>query len=151
MFGTKYDTSNNFYIRKATKKDVDKIMNMFESLNTNEQKFLAYNQKKTTIRQIIRSGRHCFVAILDNTIVGFIRESGRPNNFSLLEECVVHPDYRNKHIAKKLLKYYHNIFNKNLAKSHAKNYKMNKLLTSFGYKIENPDGKKILYWIRESD
>ena len=46
MFGTKYDTSNNFYIRKATKKDVDKIMNIFESLNTNEQKFLAYNQKK---------------------------------------------------------------------------------------------------------
>ena len=139
------------FIRRVKKTDVDSIMEIFNSINSEDKKFLAYNSKSSLIRQIIRSERHCYVAIFENKIVGFLRESGRPEGFSLLEEIVVLPEYRGKGVATKLLKYYHRAFYKNMAKTNALNYKMISMLCKHGYSAENPDAPRIINWVRNGE
>lgn len=138
-------------IRRAKKADIDDVMGIFNSISSEDQKFLAYNSKASLIRQIIRSERHCYVAVYNGTIVGFLRESGRPEGFSLLEELVVLPEYRGKGIATKLINYYHKEFNKNMAKTNAANNIMKGLLTKNGYSAENPDAPRIIYWVRNGE
>ena len=121
----------NVIIRKVKKSDIDSITELFNSISDEDKKFLAYNNKASLIKQIIKTERHCYVAVYNNNIVGFLRESGRPEGFSLLEEIVVLPEYRGKRIATKLLDYYHKEFNKNLAKTNASNKKMIKLLRKY--------------------
>lgn len=138
-------------IRRAKKADVDTVMGIFNSISSEDQKFLAYNNKASLIRQIIRSDRHCYVAIYKDTIVGFLRESGRPEGFSLLEEMVVLPEFRGKGIATKLLRYYHRAFHKNMAKTNASNCKMINMLSKNGYLAENPDAPRIINWVRNGE
>ena len=138
-------------IRRAKKSDVDTVMEIFNSISSEDQKFLAYNNKISLIRQIIRSERHCCVAIHENRIVGFLRESGRSEGFSLLEEIVVLPEYRGKGIATKLLNYYHRAFYKNMAKTNASNHKMMSMLCKNGYTAENPDAPRIINWVRNGE
>lgn len=145
------DLRNSVFIRRAKKKDIDSIMKIFNSIGSEEQKFLAYNNKSSLIRQMIRSERHCYVAVYENTIIGFLRESGRPEGFSLLEEIVVLPEYRSKGIATKLLNYYHRAFHKNMAKTNAANYKIINVLSKNGYVAENPDAKRIINWVRNGE
>lgn len=142
---------DDVYVRRAKKTDVDFIMEIFNSISSEEKKFLAYNNKAPLIRQIIRSERHCYVAIYENTIVGFLRESGRAEGFSLLEEIVVHPEYRGKGIATKLLNYYHRAFHKNMTKTNASNYKMIAMLCKNSYSTENPDAPRIINWVRNGE
>lgn len=139
---------NDVFIRKAKKPDLNRIMDIFNSISNEDQKFLAYKIKAPLIRQIIKSERHCYVAIHNNRIVGFLRESGRPEGFSLLEEIVVHPEYRGYGAATKLLKYYHRLFHKTMAKTVASNHKMINILTKYGYKAVNPDSPRIINWVR---
>jgi len=143
--------SNDVFVRRAKKTDVDSIMDIFNSISNEDQKFLAYNNKASLIRQIIRSERHCYVAIHENAIVGFLRESGRPEGFSLLEEIVVLPEYRGKGVATKLIKYYHRAFRKNMAKTNASNHKMINILSKHGYSAENPDAPRIINWVRNGE
>ncbi len=103
------------------------------------------------IKQVIKSERHCYVAVKNNKIVGFIRESGRPEGYSLLEEIVVSPEYRGHGIAQILLKYYHNIFSKNLAKTNKNNSAIIHLLQKNGYKPVNPDSSRIIDWRKNAD
>ena len=142
---------NSIFIRRAKKTDIGPIMEIFNSISSEEQKFLAYNNKSSLIRQIIRSERHCYVAVYENTIIGFLRESGRPEGFSLLEEIVVLPEYRGKGAATKLLNYYHRAFHKNMAKTNASNYKIINMLSKNGYVAENPDATRIINWVRNGE
>ena len=112
---------------------------------------MAYKNKASLIRKTIRNERHCYVAICNNTIIGFLRESGRPEGFSLLEELVVHPKYRGKGVATKLLEYYHRIFRKSMAKTNASNYKMINILYKHGYLPENINAPRIINWIRNGE
>ena len=142
---------NDVYIRRAKKTDVESITEMFNSISSEDQKFLAYSNKASLIRQIIRSERHCYVAVCDNTIVGFMRESGRPEGFSLLEEMLVLPEWRNKGVATRLLNYYHRAFHKNMAKTNASNYKMINILSKHEYVAENPNAPRIINWVRNGE
>lgn len=142
---------NDVLVRRAKKTDVASIMEMFNSISSEDQKFLAYNNKASLIRQIVRSERHCYVAVHKNTVVGFLRESGRSEGFSLLEEILVFPEYRGKGVATKLLDYYHQAFHKNMAKTNASNYKMINMLSKNGYVAENPDAPRIINWIRNGE
>lgn len=142
---------NNIYIRRAKKADVEPVMEMFNSISKEDQKFLAYRNKASLIRQIIRSERHSYVAMNGNRVVGFMRESGRPEGFSLLEEILVLPEYRCKGIAAKLLSYYHKAFHKNMAKTNASNYKMINILSKNGYVAENPNAPRIINWVRNGE
>ena len=77
-----------------------------------------------------------------------MRESGRQGGESLLEEIVVSPECRGKGIASSMIKYYHNIFKKTIAKTNAENEKMIHLLNKNGYIALNPEAPRIINWKR---
>ena len=145
------ELKNDIYVRRAKKTDVESIMEMFNSISSEDQKFLAYGNKATLIRQIVRSERHCYVAMYENRIVGFLRESGRPEGYSLLEEILVLPEYRGKGVATKLMNHYHRAFHKNMAKTNASNYKMRNMLSRNCYVAENPNAPRIINWVRNGE
>lgn len=142
---------NDVYIRRAKKADVESVMGLFNSISKEDQKYLAYSNKASLIRQIIRSERHCYIAVYDNMVVGFMRESGRPQKYSLLEEILVSPEWRGKGVATKMMNYYHRAFHKNMAKTNALNYKMMNMLRKNGYVAENPDAPRIINWVRNGE
>lgn len=142
---------NDVYIRRAKKADVESVMGLFNSISKEDQKYLAYSNKASLIRQIIRSERHSYIAVYDNMVVGFMRESGRPQNYSLLEEILVSPEWRGKGVATKMMNYYHRAFHKNMAKTNALNYKMMNMLRKNGYIAENPDAPRIINWVRNGE
>lgn len=142
---------NDVYIRRAKKADVESVMGLFNSISKEDQKYLAYSNKASLIRQIIRSERHCYIAVYDNMVVGFMRESGRPQNYSLLEEILVSSEWRGKGVATKMMNYYHRAFHKNMAKTNALNYKMMNMLRKNGYVAENPDAPRIINWVRNGE
>jgi predicted TIM-barrel fold metal-dependent hydrolase/GNAT superfamily N-acetyltransferase len=138
-------------IRKVKKNDEQSLEEFFKSLSEEDKKFLALSQKLSYIKTVIKSEKHCYAALIKNNIVGFMRESGRPEGYSLLEEIVVNPAYRKRGIAKELLKYYHRIFLKTLAKTNAKNVGMIHLLKRYGYEAENQDAQRIINWKRNAE
>lgn len=146
-----YQNPDNIRVRRAKKSDYESIIGLFESIDETEKKFLALKNKYTLIKQIIKSERHCYVALVNDHIVGFMRESGRPENYSLLEEIVVDPECRGRGIATAMLKYYHNAFKKNLAKTNAENFKMISLFKKAGYFPLNPDAQRIINWQRDGE
>ena len=147
------DQSSKKYIqvRKAKKTDIENIFFIFDNLSEVDKKYLALSSKRTLIRQQIRNERHCYVAEIQGKIVGFLRESGRPGGYSLLEEIVVSPRYRNKGIATELLRFFHNIFHNNLAKTNSSNTTMIYLLKKHGYIAQNPDAPRIINWLRKAN
>ena len=138
-------------IRRVKSSDRDSIISIFERITEEERKFLALNSKLSLIKQIIKSERHCYVAIDHSKVVGFLRESGRPEGVSLLEEIVTDPDCRDMGIATALLKYYLNAFPKSIAKTNAANKAMIHLCRKNGYFAENPEAKRIINWRREGE
>lgn len=141
-------SSTSVQIRRVKKTDYDAIISLIEELDETDKKYLALANKFSLIRQIIRSERHCYVAHLNGKIIGFLRESGRPEGYSLLEEIIVSPSCRNKGVAGALLRYYHNVFSRNLAKTNAANNVIIHLLKKNGYVAQNPDAPRIINWIR---
>jgi len=83
-------------VRKIKNSDFEQVVELLLDLTETDKKFLALEHKISLIKQQIKKERHCYVAVSDNKIVGFMRESGRPEGYSLLEELVVHPKYRNQ-------------------------------------------------------
>ena len=142
-------SSEAVHIRRAKRSDCEQIMTMIDHIDENDKKYLAFSSKQSVIRKTIRSERHCYVALFQEKIVGFLRESGRPEGYSLLEEIVVLPLYRNRGVASALLEYYHNAFKKNMAKTNAKNFIIIHLLHKNGYIAENPDAPRIINWTRD--
>lgn len=135
-------------IRRVRKVDYDQIINIFNIIDEKDKKYLALEPKTALIKQIIKKESHCYVACIHEKIIGFMRESGRPEGFSLLEELVIDPNYRNSGVATAIIKYYHNIFSKNMAKTNAGNKGMILLLQKFGYKANNPNAPRIINWER---
>jgi len=135
-------------IRKVKKDDLEQVTNLIHVLDAQDIKFLALEQKLLLIKQQIKNERHCFVSIIDGQIVGFMRESGRPEGYALLEEVLVHPDFRGRGIAQEMLTYFHRIYAKTLAKTNAKNEKMINLLKKTGYTTSQPDAQRIINWTR---
>lgn len=142
------NSSDSVQVRRVKKSNYNEIISLIDELDETDKKYLALSSKYSLIRQIIRSERHCYVAYLHGKIVGFLRESGRPEGYSLLEEIIVSPQFRNMGIAGTLLRYYHNAFPKNLAKTNAGNHAIIHLLNKNGYIAENPEAPRIINWSR---
>lgn len=142
------ERNNGVQIRRAKKTDLEAILDIFDKISEKEKKFLSLQNKLSLIKQIIKSERHCYVAILNEKVVGFLRESGRPGGVSLLEEIVIAPDYRNRGVAKSLLNYYNLAFPLSIAKTNAANNVMIHLCYDNGYIAENPDARRIINWSR---
>jgi predicted TIM-barrel fold metal-dependent hydrolase/GNAT superfamily N-acetyltransferase len=135
-------------VRKIKKSDYEQIIELFANLSECDTKFLALEPKLSLIKQNIKLERHCYVAVSEDIIIGFMRESGRPGGYSLLEELVVHPERRKKGIAWKMLKYYNRIYPKTFAKTNVKNDDIIRLLKGNGYCADNPDAQRIINWTR---
>lgn len=140
-----------YLIRSTVKEDLPSINTMLKALPIQEKKYLALDKKMNTIRREIRAGRHTYVIVLrDRKIVAFARESGRANKFVLLEEIVVHPEYRKKGLANTLLVWLLNKYPKMLAKTYTQNVAVIGLLTKNSFCIIKESAKKnILYWERK--
>lgn len=141
-------SNESVHVRRVKKSDYAEIIMIIDQLSETDKKYLALANKYSLIRQQIKNERHCYVAQLRGKIVGFLRESGRPEGYSLLEEIVVAPGLRNTGIASALLRYYHNAFPKNLAKTNSANQVIIHLLKKNGYTPENPDAPRIINWSR---
>lgn len=126
---------------------IEEVWEKLHSLDETDKKFLAINQKWQVIRNNLKSNTHVFVLIYENSIAGFFRESGRSDNFSLLEEIVIFPEFRGKGFAKKIMEYYLRFFSKSLAKTNGQNSKIISLLEKFGYERES--GSRIISWKRD--
>lgn len=150
-WGVHKNTTPQVENRKVKGSDLGEITQLFNSLSVKDRKFLVLDLKLPFIKKNIRDGKHCFVAMDKGKIVGFMRESGRPGGFTLLEELVVDPKYRNKGVASKMLDDFHVSFPKTLAKTKSDNEGMNKLLKQKGYKADNPNAKMVINWIRDKD
>lgn len=150
-WGHKKGNQTSTKLEKIKRSDLEEIDNLFNKLSTKDRKFLVLDQKLPLIKKNIRDERHCFVSRLNGKVVGFIRESGRPNGFTLLEELVVDPDYRNKGIASKMIDDFNSSFPKTLAKTKANNTEINNLLKKKGYKPDNPDAKAVINWSRQEN
>lgn len=142
------EESRKVIIRKIKKTDFEQVDNLITNISEIDKKFLALEPKIALIKQQIKNERHCYVVTINDKIVGFMRESGRPEGYSLLEELVVDPEHRKLGIASKMLKYYHRIYPKTLAKTNAKNDNMAKLLKCNGYAADNLDAQRIINWTR---
>lgn len=144
-------SSDVMQVRRVKKSDYNAIISLIDELDETDKKYLALANKYSLIRQIIRSERHCYVAVLRGEIIGFLRESGRPEGYSLLEEIIVSTRFRNVGVASTLLRYYHNAFPKNLAKTNAGNHAIIHLLNKNGYTAENPEARRIINWFRDGN
>ena len=138
----------NVEVRRAKRSDYEQILALLSNLDETDKKFLALSPKLSVVKQNIRNERHCYVAECEGEIVGFLRESGRPHGYSLLEELVVTPEYRNRGIGSLLLDSYHKDFSFNLAKTNAKNISMIHLLEKNGYVAEDRKAPRIINWER---
>lgn len=136
-------------IREAKKADLEGISNLFNTLSATDKKYLALDKKMSIIKQNTRNGRHVFVAESVSQIVGFARESGRPNKFIMLEEIVIHPDFREKGVGSKLLQFVIERHPKIEAKTLAVNDKIALLLEKHGFsKVKTSPKGEIIYWQR---
>lgn len=143
-------SNNHVENRKVNKSDIADITKLLNDLPAKDKKFLALDQKMSIIKQNIRDEKHSSVATINGKIVGFMRESGRPNGFVLLEELVVDPKCRNSGIASKMINDFHSMYPKTLAKTKANNKEMKNLLEKNGYKADNPNSKTVINWIRDN-
>ena len=141
-------SKENIRIRRAKKGDAEKIIKIIDSLNDTDKKYLSLKNKYKLIKQIILSEKHCYVALLNDEIIGFMRESGRPENVSLLEEILVSPEYRGRGISQIMIDYYHRVFKKTIAKTNSKNSAIIHLLVKNGYVALNPEAPRIIKWER---
>jgi GNAT superfamily N-acetyltransferase len=136
--------------RKIKKTDFEEVNKLLNGLSSQDKKFLALDQKLTLIKRNIRDEKHCSVATVGDKIVGFLRESGRPKGFVLLEELVIDPNYRGKGIASKMLDDFNKEYPKTLVKTKADNKEMKSLLEKSGYNADNPNSKMVINWIRDN-
>ena len=135
-------------IRRVKITDFEQIIKVINALSDTDKKYLALKNKQKLIKQQILGEKHCYIASVNDNVVGFMRESGRPESFSLLEEILVSPEYRGKGIAQHMIDYYHRIFKNTIAKTNSKNMAIIHLLSKNGYTPLNPDAPRIINWKR---
>ena len=129
------------HYQKKYKADIEKI---FKSLSEQDKNFLAIRNKISVIRNCMRKENHIYVIFYENEIVGFLRESGRPKGYSLLEELVIHPQFRGKGIASESMQLFKKLFPLCLAKTNAQNNIMNYILKKNSFK--RISGERIINW-----
>ena len=136
----------NCTVRNATKNDAAQILGIVEKLSKDDKSFLAFNWKKDIIKQNIRQGKHIYVAEYNGKIVGFIRESGRPNNSSMLEDLFVLPEYRSRGVGSALISHIKTTFSTIQMKTKADNTRINNLAKKHEFKLITSSPKKTMYY-----
>lgn len=135
-----------FFVRPIIPNDVEIMLRKISNLTKDDIKLLALEKKMGLLKNCIRKCNHVYVALFENEIVGFFRESGRANNSYMLEEIVVFNEFRGNGYSKKIMDYFIKFFPNAFAKTHANNVKINSLLSEYGFEQDN--GKRIINWTR---
>lgn len=138
------ENHNHVYISQYNKGQKESLMKIIENISEQDRKFLSIDKKIPIIKQDMRSEKHIFVIIDNNEVVGFFRESGRPNNTSILEEIFIVPNYRNKGIVDEIMKFYLALYPHCYAKSYSSNIAMNKIFAKYNFK--QISGARIINW-----
>ena len=132
------------YLTHYQKKYKADIENLFKSLSKQDEDFLAIRNKMSIIRACMRKESHIYAIFYKDEFVGFLRESGRPRGYSLLEELVIYPRFRGKGIASEAVQLFKKLFPLCLAKTNTKNNAMNYILRKNNFK--KISGERILNW-----
>lgn len=136
-------TEKKVYITLYQKKYKEILEEIINSLSEEDKKFLALKYKTSILRECVRKEKHIYLIFYENEVVGFFRESGRPNGFYLIEELAISNRYRGKHIATDVLQQCKQMFPSHIIKTNGSNFIMNGILQKLGYV---GDGKKIITW-----
>ncbi len=137
----------DYWIRRVTKQDKDALLGLIERMPAKEKKFLAINRKLATFREGIRNERHIHILEAPSGVVGFVRESGRPDNGAVVEEIYVQDAYRGKGNARRLLEPLQAMFDWLEAKTYADNTSICHLLEKSGFTVTHKTEKGvILIW-----
>ena len=140
--------NNQIQIIPTTSRHYEPIMDLFNSLNKQDIEYLAYDFKEKQIKQDILHNRNCYIAIKNGKVVGFMRII--PGEYTLLDELVVHPKYRNAGIGYKMLSWYNSKYSKGIVKTKPDNITMSKMLSKYGYKISNKyHYDEVIIWVKE--
>ncbi|MCA1902622.1 MAG: GNAT family N-acetyltransferase [Candidatus Hydrogenedens sp.] len=138
----------DFWVRRVCKTDLNNIISLLNYLDSIDKKHLAISKKINKIKHDIKQERHIY--LLENylnKLLGFIRVSGLPKNGVLIQEIVVHPDFRKKGLAKFLIDIIVNKFQYIEAKTFNDNEAINRILNAFSFEIIKKSSKgNILYW-----
>ncbi|MDD4402797.1 MAG: GNAT family N-acetyltransferase [Desulfitobacteriaceae bacterium] len=126
---------NMITVREGTPGDAPVLLVLLDKIDKKEKSFLAFNMKSTLIKAQIKTGKHIIIALDDGRAVGFARESGRPNNSSMLEEIYVDPDYRGKGVATAIINYMNTKFDSIQGKIKSDNTNMINLAKNQGFEV----------------
>jgi GNAT superfamily N-acetyltransferase len=135
------------WVRRFAKSDKDELLEMIASIESEERKFLALEQKMEVIRRDINNERHIYVVENHSRILGFLRESGRPGNGAVIEEIFVEKNARGSGYARLLLDVVTPKFHYLEAKTLKENRTIAALFEKFEFEVEKTSTKgNILYW-----
>ena len=143
VFGER-NTQHDVFVTLYQEMYKDDMNDLLKNMNQTDRTFLALDKKISIIRSCMRKKSHIFVISAYGKFAGYMRESGRPNGVSLLEELVVLPRYRGEGFGRFALKFYKKMYPYNIAKTNSQNIAMIKLLETEGY--HGDDGKRIINW-----
>lgn len=114
--------SEDITITYATTNDTGELGTILSNISKEDSKYLALHLKMAYIKDRIRKASHILVArVGSNRIVGFLRWSDRSNGSMMIEELYVHPNFRGKGVAQKLVRNLCSSFKHANAKSFAEN------------------------------
>ena len=140
---------NGAWVRRCCKSDSAALIEMVESIDDRDMKYLALRQKMPVLRQNIRDERHIFVLEDEVGLLGFARESGRPENGAVLEEIYISRERRQKGLAGLLLETVAAKFAYMEAKTFSENSAIAALFKKHNFSIERSSKNgNILYWKR---
>lgn len=143
----------NIKIRKIKSSDLDNIMNLFESTSIEERYYLALDLKdRLQIISLIKNEQG-FVATIHDNIIGvalyIFPINNEYNDYALLDEFLIHKNYRKIGIGRALIEKFHSYFNKSMARTKSNNSAMISLLKSYGYKkFRISFDKSVITWKR---
>lgn len=137
------------WLRRVSREDGKQIESIIHSIPEQERRFLALDKKVSLIKSAIKQQRHIYLLENNEEIIGFLRESGRPNNAAVIEEIYVIDKYRGKGYGVRMIDCVARMFNKLEAKVFASNQNMIKLMEKCRFDlISKSSSGKILIWQR---
>jgi predicted TIM-barrel fold metal-dependent hydrolase/RimJ/RimL family protein N-acetyltransferase len=135
------------WVRRCSQNDREELLAIIDAIDPEERKYLALDQKMTVIRQNIKNQRHIYLIENRSQILGFLRESGRPDNGAVIEEIYIKKQTRGSGYARLLLETVDSKFRYLEAKTFKENRSVAALFEKFGFQVEKTSSKgNILYW-----
>lgn len=131
-------------IVKYTKEHKEGLEELLKTLSKEDRYFLALDCKRDVIRMCMRKERHIFVLLKEGDLIGFLRESGRPDGYTMLEEFVIKKEYRGYGYGSLFLDFFKSNYEKAYVKTNGKNDAMNQLLKKKDYR--HVSGVRIMNW-----